>query len=164
MLRGKLMKSIVLLAAGAVHNPPLIDIDWTVLVQLGLFLLLYLILRSLVFLPYLRMRKEQTARSEGARETATQLDQSYDYRLIQCEARVDEAKRAIAAEIAKERASFAADMQKQLQSARQQADEKLQRARFQLEERAPAAALSLRTRAEQLGREMATRILGREIV
>jgi peptidoglycan/LPS O-acetylase OafA/YrhL len=41
------------------HEPQLIDLDQTVFVQLGIFLLLALVLWRLLWRPYLRVREER---------------------------------------------------------------------------------------------------------
>ena len=39
--------------------PPLIDLDGTILVQLGLFLLLWIVLWKLLFQPFLKVRDQR---------------------------------------------------------------------------------------------------------
>ena len=55
-------QALVTLASG--H--PLIDIDWTVLVQFGLFLLLLFVSNKLLFQPYLRLRERRKEGIAGA--------------------------------------------------------------------------------------------------
>ena len=57
---------IVSLAGG--H--PLIDIDATVIVQLVLFLVLFVVANRLLFQPYLKLRERRRAGIEGARARA----------------------------------------------------------------------------------------------
>ncbi|MBI4745698.1 MAG: hypothetical protein HY786_03945, partial [Deltaproteobacteria bacterium] len=52
----------------------IVDIDATVLVELGLFLLCFLALRSLVFKPLLRLVDERRAQTQGAREEARKFE------------------------------------------------------------------------------------------
>jgi F-type H+-transporting ATPase subunit b len=58
----------------------IVDVDATVFVQLGLFLLCFLLLRGLVFKPLLRLVDERRAQTLGMREEAKQLDSDADER------------------------------------------------------------------------------------
>src|SRR5690606_971038 len=62
-------QALVSLASGA----PLIDIDWTVLVQFGLFLLLLAVSNKLLFQPYLRLRERRKEGIDGARAEAERV-------------------------------------------------------------------------------------------
>src|SRR4051812_50228826 len=64
----------LLSAAPTSHEPQLIDIDQTVFVQLGIFLLLALVLWRLLWRPYLRIRGERVTRVEGYRQDAVKMD------------------------------------------------------------------------------------------
>ncbi len=46
----------LLLAAAAAHDPPLLDLDSTVFLQLGIFVITALILTRVLFRPYLRVK------------------------------------------------------------------------------------------------------------
>ena len=54
--------AFLLTAAPEAHEPQLIDIDHTVFVQLGIFLVLFLVLSKFLWKPYLRVRTERVAR------------------------------------------------------------------------------------------------------
>src|SRR5665213_758228 len=56
------------------HEPQLIDLDQTVFVQLGIFLLLVLVLGKLLWRPYLRVRGERVTRVEGYRQEAARME------------------------------------------------------------------------------------------
>ena len=76
-----------------VHSPQLIDVDGTVFVQLGLFLVLALVLTKLLWKPYLRVRTERVARVEGYREEAARLETDAQQRLARADAALAEARR-----------------------------------------------------------------------
>ena len=61
---------LVLAPAPQSHEPQLIDLDQTVFVQLGIFLLLVLVLYRFLWKPYLRVRGERVTRVEGYRQDA----------------------------------------------------------------------------------------------
>ena len=57
---------LVTIAAGDSH--PIIDFDYTVVVQLALFLILFFVANKLLSQPYLRLREKRQAGIEGARQ------------------------------------------------------------------------------------------------
>lgn len=159
----QMLMSLTLLAAGAHQQPPLLDIDWTALVQLGAFLVLLAVLQLLVFGPYLRARREQTARVDGFRDTAQGLHQQLDQRLADYEARIADTRRDASTKGARLRATEEAKAQSRLAHARATAEDEIEQARRELATRVPAVALALRMRADELGRVIATKALGRQL-
>ena len=91
------MSSLIVLADSAppaeVHSPQLIDVDGTVFVQLGLFLLLAFVLTKLLWKPYLRVRAERVSRVDGYRKEAVQMEADAATRLERAEAQLAEARR-----------------------------------------------------------------------
>jgi F0F1-type ATP synthase membrane subunit b/b' len=80
-------------SAPQVHAPQLIDLDGTVFVQLGLFLILALVLTRLLWKPYLRVRSERVTRVEGYRQEAARMEVEAAARLARAEADLAEARR-----------------------------------------------------------------------
>src|SRR4051812_50122061 len=75
----------LLSAAPTSHEPQLIDVDQTIFVQLGIFLLLALVLWRLLWRPYLRIRGERVTRVEGYRQDAVKMDADAAERLAKAE-------------------------------------------------------------------------------
>lgn len=154
---------VALLAAEGHKPPPLIDVDGTLLVQLGIFFVLFVGLRRFVFLPYLELRRDQHANIEGAKQEADGLSTQTEDKIARYERRLLEAREAAAGRRLQTRAEGESQAQDILANARRRADERLERARTKLSESAPATELALRTKADSLARAIATRVLGREI-
>lgn len=150
-----------LLSAAAHASPPVIDIDGTLLLQLTVFLFVFLMLRQLVFLPHLALRRERAALVEGARAQAEQLAQTSTAATEAHAQRVAGARQQANAQRVKHRLSAEASAQGQIAAARRAAEEQLTAARAVLAKTAPAAALALRARADQLAEEIAAKVLGR---
>lgn len=159
----QMLMSLTLLAAGAHQPPPLLDIDWTALVQLGVFLVLLVVLRLLVFGPYLRARREQTARVDGFQDEARGLHRQLDQRLADYESRLADVRREASTQSARFRAAQEAKAQTRLAHARAEAEDQIVKARRELATRVPAASLALRMRADELARVIATKALGRQL-
>jgi F-type H+-transporting ATPase subunit b len=155
---------LLLTSAPQSHEPQLIDIDRTIFVQLGIFLLLVLVLWRLLWRPYLRVRGERVTRVDGYREQATRLDADARDRLARAEAKLAEARRVGAGERAVARAEAQAREQTLLAEANAAAQRTLADARDRLKVSVAAERAKLEGRASDIAREAANKILGREVV
>ena len=100
--------AFLLTAAPEAHEPQLIDIDHTVFVQLGIFLVLFLVLSKFLWKPYLRVRTERVARVEGYREEAAKLEVDAQQRLNRADAALAEATAAAQRKLADARTRLTA--------------------------------------------------------
>jgi F-type H+-transporting ATPase subunit b len=141
----------------------LLDVDGTLFVQFGLFLLCMLILTHFLWRPYLKVRAERVSRVEGHKEEARRLEAEAAIRLNRVEAELAEARRAGSAERARVRSEAVAREQKILAAAQGEAQKALGEARGRIEAALTKERASIASRAEALGLEAAERILGRRI-
>ena len=156
--------SILLLsAAPESHEPQLIDLDATVLVQLGIFLLLVLVLSRLLWRPYLRVRGERVTRVEGYREEATRLEADAQLRLERAEAAIGEARRVGAGQRAVARAEAQAREQTLLAEANAHAQRTIREAQERLSKTVGLEREKLRADAKEVAKSAAKKILGREV-
>lgn len=157
------MDSLVLrtVAAGGVH--PLIDIDGTVFIQFGLFLLMALVATKLLFKPYLKMREERTAGIEGARREAKELENEAESRMGDYEQRLARARDTALEEQRKVRSEAAAHQREVTEKARAQAASALAEAHAKVADETGRARQELLPRADTLARDIVTKLLGREV-
>ena len=101
--------ALLLTAAPEAHEPQLIDVDHTIFVQLGIFLVLFLILSKFLWKPYLRVRTERVARVEGYREEAARLEADAEQRLARADVQLAEARTRLNAVVDAERKKLQAD-------------------------------------------------------
>ena len=141
----------------------LLDLDSTVVVMLGLFLLLALVLTQWLWKPYLRVREERVRRVEGARAEAERLDANSAGRLARIEAQLAEARKAGHAERAQVRALALAREQQVVAEAQAAAFKMLAEARSKLDATLAAERARLADSAATLGREIAEKALGRRL-
>jgi F-type H+-transporting ATPase subunit b len=153
----------LLAAAPQAHEPQLIDVDGTIFIQLGFFLLLVVVLQRFLWKPYLRVREERVTRIEGYRLEAARLEADADARLARAEAQLAEARRVGIGERAVARAEAQAREQALLAEAQAAAQKTLAGARAQLDGMLVAERAKLQQRASEIGREAAKKILGREV-
>jgi F-type H+-transporting ATPase subunit b len=154
---------LMLAAAPESHEPQLIDLDATVLVQLGIFLLLMVVLWKLLWGPFLRVRGERVTRVEGYREDAARMEADAQQRMTRAEASLAEARRVGAGERAVARAEAQAREQTLLAEANAAAQKTLADARTQLAATVAAERGRLQAQAATVAREAARKILGREV-
>ena len=141
----------------------LLDIDGTVFVMLGIFLLLLLILWLFLWKPYLRVRDERVARIEGAREKAAQLEADAASRLTRIEIGLAEARRAGIAETTKLRLEAQVREQQIITEAQDAARKMLIEARAKLEAALATEKANLHNHTDLLGRQIAEKALGRRL-
>jgi F-type H+-transporting ATPase subunit b len=152
-----------MLSAPQSHEPLLIDLDATVFIQLGIFLLLVAVLHRLLWKPYLKVRAERTSRVDGYREEATRLDAEAEARLANAEAQLAEARRIGVGERAVARAEAQAREKTLLAEAQAEAQKVLADARKQLDASLTGERAQMQSKAREIGREAARKILGREV-
>ena len=141
----------------------LLDIDSTVFVMLGLFLLLALILTQWLWKPYLRVREERVRRVGGARAEAERLEAENAGRLARIEAQLTEARKAGHAERARVRAQALAREQQIVAEAQAAAHKMLAEASARLDATLAIERARLEVSATTLGREIAEKALGRRL-
>jgi len=142
---------------------PLIDIDYTVGIQLFLFLVVAFVSSRFLFRPYLKMRDERAAGIEGARAEAGRLSAEADARLSRYQSQV-EAARVRAQDERRKMRTDAAERQRQVtEAARAEAGEAFESAVARVRQESDAARGVLLPQARQLAGEIAATLLGRKV-
>lgn len=157
------LRCLLQAAPAQAADQQLMDIDGTVLVMLGLFLVLAFILTKWLWKPYLRVRDERVKRVEGARGDAEKLQADAAERLARIEAQVEEARRGASAERAKARTEAQAREQQIISDAQAAAHRMLTEARAKLDASLAAERSNLTISASRLGRDIAEKALGRRL-
>lgn len=142
---------------------PLIDIDSTVFVQFGLFLLLLLVANKLLFQPYLQLRERRKAGIEGARAEAERMTAQADSKLADYEKQLASARNRANEEGRKVRAEAAANEKTTTDAARSSAQKSIDEATAKMRAEAEAARLQLLPQANTLAKQIASKLLGREV-
>lgn len=142
----------------------LLDVDGTLFINLGLFLVAMFLLTQLLWKPYLRVRAERTSRIEGEKENAKRLEGEAAARLGRVDAELAEARRAGSNERARVRSEAQRREQEVLARAQAAAQKTLADGRARVEAAMTAERATLAKRAEALGREAAEKVLGRQVI
>jgi F-type H+-transporting ATPase subunit b len=154
---------VLAVAAAPVKDPPLIDLDSTVFIQLLVFIITALILSRFLFRPFLEMRAARHQGIEGAREEASRMDDQAKAEIVEYDARFAKAKSKANDERAKVRHEAAERERVITEAARKETDVAIESARTTLATEASAARATLAPRATEIARSIAQKILGREV-
>lgn len=149
---------VTVLASG---SAPVVDIDGTMFIQLGIFLLLMALLHPLLFKPWLETRKRRIESIDGALESATALREQADAVQHKYDTQKDAAEREALELRSKQRREAEHERQQALTAARAEASQHLEAARAQITEQGAAARESLRKRVDELAQQVANKILRR---
>jgi len=157
------MLSGVLLTAASAAEHPLIDLDFTVFVQLFLFIITGLVASKFLFRPYLKMREERTAGIEGAREEASLTSAQADAQLAEYEVVLSKARGGAENERRMLRAEAAAHERHTLEATHAQAVAGREAARMTISKDTEIARQELKPRAHEIAAAVASKLLGREV-
>ena len=137
--------------------------DYTLVYQLIIFLVLWAILSRVVFRPYLGLLDERERKTSGARREAAELESEaerlkaeYDEKIAQAEASGNVAKESIVNEARQQRDEL-------LTRAREEASSALERVRQELGSQMTNERQIAIAEAQNVARDMASKILGRNV-
>lgn len=152
-------QAVATLAAG--H--PLIDIDLTVFVQFGLFLILFVVANKLLFQPYLQLRERRRTNIEGARADAERMSAQAEAKLADYEKQLAGARNRANEEGRKVRAEGIAHEKDVTDKARAETQKAIADATAQMRAQADVARSQLMPQADLLAKSIASKLLGREV-
>lgn len=140
-----------------------VDFDKTLFVQVGLFIVLWLALKPLLFDPMLKLFEEREKKIEGTIAEARKIDlQSADAKATYDEA-LAKARAAGALERDRLRAEGLKTENDLLTAARAASQAKLEEGRAKSKQEMDAARADLSNERQVLARDVAARVLGREV-
>ena len=141
----------------------MIELNFTLIIQLVIVLSLMAILTQILFKPFLSVLEERRTRIEGAEKRAKVLQQ-------QAEELIERYREAIASGQAQGagirdeiRKTSLAEETEILQKAMDEANRLIQEVKTRISEEARAARIDLRLQAHNLSREITEKILGRSV-
>ncbi|MFO0662167.1 MAG: ATP synthase F0 subunit B [Polyangiaceae bacterium] len=134
-----------------------------VLTQLVLLTLLFLILKPLLFDPLIKVFEARDRRIAGARKQARDMDEEAAELLRKYETQMAEVHRVASEERDKIRAEVLREEARILAEARAEAQEILDKGRAKLREEGQALEFALGQSSSEIARDVAARVLGREV-
>jgi F-type H+-transporting ATPase subunit b len=151
------------LLGAAAEGAVTVDVDLSLFVQLGLFVVLLLVLKPTLFDPMMKLFEEREARIEGTRNQATKTDIKSAKAKAKADAIVAKGREEGTAQRETLRAEGVKREAELMNLVRAATTKTLEEGRAATGSEADAARKQLRLDAHALGREMAARVLGREV-
>jgi F-type H+-transporting ATPase subunit b len=150
-------------APEAARSPIQVDVDWTFAVQVVLFVGLTLILKPILFDPMLKLFEEREKRIDGAKAQARKIDEKSATALSKYEAEMAKARAAANTEREKIRGEALKREQEILGAVRTSTAKVIEDGKRAAHAEAERARATLKGDATAMARELASRVLGREV-
>jgi F-type H+-transporting ATPase subunit b len=141
-----------------------LDFDLTFIVQMAAFTVLVLILKPLLFDPLMKLFEERERRTEGAKLLARKMDERAGEILRRYETELDTVRRAAAEERERLRAEGQRLEAQIVAEARADVAKMLEQGKVRLDSERRANRAELAAKTQEIAREIAARVLGREVV
>lgn len=142
---------------------PVVDIDGTLFIQGGLFLLLMFILQGLLFKPWLAVREKRAQRIEGALAASTRLKEEAHELGLEYDARLSKARDHALGVRNDARHAAEGEMATIVADAREKAGAALDVDRANIERQGERVQKELASRVDELARDVAARVIGRTV-
>jgi F-type H+-transporting ATPase subunit b len=140
-----------------------VDIDKSVIIQFGAFILLFLMIKPLLLDPFLKVVEERERRTDGAKTEARGMDERAAQIIERYEAELDKVRRLASQERERLRSEAQKLETQMLQEARQQTTEIVREGKQRIAKEASSIQFELGRSSAGLGAEIASRVLGREV-
>ena len=140
-----------------------LDFDATLFVQVGFIIVLWLVLKPLLFDPMLKLFEEREKRIEGAIKKARRIDEESAEAMTAYNEQVGKARAEGATEREKLRAQGLRTESDLLTQVRTETQKKVDEARAQIQKEVATARASLQPHTRDLAKDFAKRVLGREV-
>lgn len=150
-------------ALGAVSGGVVVDLDLTFAAQIVMFFLLFLLLRPLLFDPMIKLFEEREKRTGGAKDDARALYAEADAKMAKYEEEVLVVKRAAGEERDRIRQEGLRREQAILGKVRAETNAMIEEGRAKIAAERERLQAELGGQSQQLARDIAGRVLGREV-
>jgi F-type H+-transporting ATPase subunit b len=140
-----------------------IKLDWTLFLQFANFVILLVVLNALLFKPLRAALAARKATIDGDLAKARSLDGEIQAQVAEYEAKLQEARQRGSQERLALRQAALTEEARLLGGANEKASQRLQSLKEQVAAEAEAARQGLRAETEALARQVAGKVLGREL-
>jgi F-type H+-transporting ATPase subunit b len=137
--------------------------DFTFVIQLVSFFILWLGLKRLLFDPMLQVLEQRESRTSGARQAATEMNAAAQVSETEYDQRMHDVRVALAGEATAARNASQAEEQRVLSETRAQANTQLSQLRDSLRRQADEARAALTAEARDLASRIMERVVGRPL-
>jgi F-type H+-transporting ATPase subunit b len=151
------------LSALAAPSPINVDVDLTFVVQLALFVVLTLILKPVLFDPMLKLFEERERRIDGAKLQARKTDEKSAEALTKYETEMSKARNTANAERDRIRLEGLKKEREILAAVRAATTKAIEDGKRAVQAEGEQARAALKAEAPAMARDLAARVLGREV-
>jgi F-type H+-transporting ATPase subunit b len=141
-----------------------LDFDLTILVHMAAFAVLVIVLKPLLFDPLLNLFEERERRTEGAKLLARKMDERAGELLQRYEVELEAVRRTATEEREKLRAEGQRREAQILAEARAEAAKLFEQGKARIESERRARRAELVGKTQEIARDIAAQVLGREVV
>ena len=137
--------------------------DYTFLVQIALFVVLWLLLKRLWFDPALKIAYERAKRSEGAIKEARAIQAEAEQLRAQHAAALDDVRGEAQREMQDILRAAEQEQKRVIAAARDEAQEKMAAVQARISEEVATARRELREQAREIAQDVVRKVLGRAV-
>ncbi len=141
----------------------MINLDWTLFVQMINFLVLLLILNHLLYKPILKILDERKTKINDAANTVRELERSSEEKLTLYHEQIQAAKIEALSQKEKIKAEGGEARSKLIDQVKEESDKIFLQARDGIEKEAALAREALRRQSEEMATAIAEKLLGRNL-
>jgi F-type H+-transporting ATPase subunit b len=141
----------------------IVDVDLTFVWSIGIIIVLFLVLKPVLFEPMLKLFEERERRIDGAKLAARKLDEASVKALTTYETEMKKARSAGTSDREAQRAEGLKTEAEIVGKVRETTAETVNAGRRAIQEEAAQARAALKTEANALAGALASRVLGREV-
>lgn len=142
---------------------PILDVDATLLIYLGVFFALFFILNGLVFRPMMALFDAREKAIDGAKRDARNLEKRAEEKLEAFEQEMGKVRKEVGAERDRMKAEAALVERELLAKVRGETEKLLSEASAQMNAEAARVREGIAASSPALARQIATKLLGREV-
>ncbi|MCZ7682691.1 MAG: ATP synthase F0 subunit B [Sandaracinaceae bacterium] len=144
-------------------SAPILDVDATLLIYLGVFFLLFFLLRAFVFRPTMELFDERERAIDGARQEARDLEREAEGKLTSFEEQMGKVRTEASAERDRLRAEGVRLERSLTEKVRAETDQVVRDAEARMADEAAKVRKDIAESSPVLAREIAEKLLGREV-
>ncbi|HSR49884.1 MAG TPA: hypothetical protein VLV83_03590 [Acidobacteriota bacterium] len=137
----------------------MLEVDWTLIPAVGVFLLAVLTLNALLFKPLFQVMDERQAKTSGLKQSAQEILQRYEESFEEYESELGEARRRGYKQAEEARQEALKERSGKLSEARSRAEELRLKARQEIQKEVSASKQNLQSEVEALSEMIASRVL-----
>ncbi|MCC6877595.1 MAG: ATP synthase F0 subunit B [Sandaracinaceae bacterium] len=152
-----------MLQTALLSGSPILDVDASLLVYLAVFGVLFFLLRALVFRPMMELFDERERATVGAREEARALERESEAKVASFEAQLGKVRTEATSERDRLRAEGSRLDRSLNEKVRKETDEMVADAEAKMDREAAKIREEIAAAAPALAREIAHKLLGREV-